>query len=216
VSAIRRNLLSVFLYRRNLSRAKSGFVTKSVPLGELNEAERAKPPLGLPPNAERDTSRRLPFPALLAGFWPTPPISPQRQTAPEVGPRLRPNCGPHPHLLVVSSGRVHEGYHPDAGPASAASSPRERGNAPACVTISVLSLRRRGHDAARMAGNGSICQVLREPLAPILPRSWPSPRRNMNYFKWLRRSAGRECRRLLPPALSSRPGTWKARCRHKW
>ncbi len=35
---------------------------KGVPFGELNEAERAIPPPGLPPDAERDASRRLPFP----------------------------------------------------------------------------------------------------------------------------------------------------------
>ena len=37
-------------------------VTKSVPLGELNEAQRANLPLELPPDAERTTSRRLSFP----------------------------------------------------------------------------------------------------------------------------------------------------------
>jgi hypothetical protein len=36
-------------------------VMKSVTFGELNEPQRAKPPLGLPPDAERDTSRHLPF-----------------------------------------------------------------------------------------------------------------------------------------------------------
>src|ERR1700722_15725642 len=45
-----------------------GKSSKRVTFGELNEAERAKPPPGLPPNAERTTSRRLPFSPQLRGI----------------------------------------------------------------------------------------------------------------------------------------------------
>jgi hypothetical protein len=60
-------------------------------IGELNEAQRANLPLELPPDAERDTSRRRPFSP--PDPWDFGPIGSTLARAESLSPLL-PGCGP--------------------------------------------------------------------------------------------------------------------------
>jgi hypothetical protein len=96
-------LINSWLHKRILllsCEGEAGIVTKRVLIGELNEAERAKPPLGLPPDAGGLPPGVFLFPPSLRDFGPLRPSRPRADHL----PALILGCGRYvAHTLTLSS-----------------------------------------------------------------------------------------------------------------